>query len=537
MKNIFLNKLFLILFISSALLFAQEKKEFRFSVSYVASSIVYVDAGREQNISIGDSLIVYRDSTEIAKILVTAVSRKSTAAQIISELFTIKVGDVVKIEKIILLDVLSATDTLTKKKSEALLTEGKIEPKILESNENIFSGRVSFQYSGSFAEDSRFNLNQPSVLIRMDGRNLYGTGITFSMYGRTFYDLSKNYNRYGETSRTKMRMYEFLVEHNLPDNNSGYGIGRMTSRYVGGLGTFDGLHYFRREGNFTAGVLLGARVQDRTMAIDGDDKKGALFLNYHYAPDFTNQYDGTIAYGKQLMESKLDREFIYIQNSATINQNISIYESTEIELNDISNGKRKNAFKLSNTFLSVNYYPNNWLTTNFGFDATRSVYLFETMKEIPDTLFDKNLMYGYRANATVRLPYFISISGNVHWMTKKEDSRDAKNFSSTFRINDILSSGINFGARYANITGIFSDGNNFTLDLDKTFFYNLSVTLRYDNYKYKILTQNQNYLTQTGSVNLHYRFTKSFYSTLTVDKIFDTTMNSLRVFIEAGIRF
>lgn len=529
----------IILFVS--FLSAQEKKEFRFAVSYVSASVVYIDAGREQQMAVGDTVRIYRSGSHIGTVVVTAVSRRSSAAQIISQSPLINAGDGARIEKIIQKPepavALHDTTQPQAKIQQAETKQTSAKRIKAASNENIVSGRFGVQYSGVFAEDSRFNLNQPSSLLRLDVQNVYGTGLMFSMYGRTYYDLSNNYNRYGENSRIKTRLYEFVIQHDQPDAAFGYGVGRMTSRYVGGLGTFDGGHLYVRQNDFTAGILLGARVQDRTMAIDGDDKKGAVFVNYRYGADFLHQYDGTIAYGRQLVESNLDREFLYLQNSVTLGPELSLYESTEIELNEINNGKRSSAFNLSNTFLSVNYYPNTWLSTNVGYDATRSIYLFETMKAIPDTLFDKNIMQGFHGSATVRLPYFISVSGNATFRTKKGDARDAYTLGGTARISDIAGSEINAGIRYANITGVYSDGSNITFDVDRTFFSLLSVALRYDYYKYTILSLHQTYTTQTATVNANYRISRMLYSALTFDSVFDATMNSYRVFAEVGIRF
>jgi hypothetical protein len=250
-----------------------------------------------------------------------------------------------------------------------------------------------------------------------------------------------------------------------------------------------------------------------------------------------HQYNGTIAYGRQMVQGNLDREFLYVQNFLMLGSELSVYESSEIELNEITNGVKQRTLKLSNTFLSVNYYPVEWLSTNVGYDGSRSVYLFETMKSFSDTLLDKNLMNGYRAGATVRLPYFMSLSGNLSYRTKKGDARDARTLSGSYRISDILGTEIGAGIRYADIIGVYSNGKNFTLDMDKTFFYKLSLSMRYDYYKYTVLTLKQTYTTHTATVNSSYRFSRALYSSLAVDGIIDNTMNSLRVYAEIGIRF
>lgn len=523
-------------FISS--LFGQGKKELQYSVSYVAASVVYINAGREGSIAVGDTLTIYHEQVQIGTVLVTAVSKKSSASQILSQSFPIVAGDEARIVKIV---EIPQTEIVLVKKSETDSTSKIVSTpmRVLQTgnDENEVTGRIGLQYSGVLAEDSRLNLNQPSVMGRINIRNLYGTGMVFSMYGRTYYDLSDIYSRYGDHSRLKNRMYDFSLQTNDPEASLGYGVGRMSSEFVGGLGTFDGGHFYYRYNTITSGFLFGARVQEQKVSVEPNEIKGAFFVNVKFGSDFLHQYNGTLAYGRQLVKGNLDREFLYLQNFLTMGSEISLYESTEIELNDINNGVKKKALKLSNTYFSVNYYPNEWLSTNVGFDGSRTIYLFETMKSISDTLLDKNLMQGYRFGATVKLPYYMSLSGNISYRTKKGDARDARTISTTYRISDILRTDIGAGVRYADIVGVYSNGTNFTLDLDRTFFYVLSVALRYDYYKYTILTLKQTYTTHTATINTSYRFSRMLYSSLAVDGVLDNTMNSMRVYAEIGIRF
>jgi hypothetical protein len=518
---------------------AQQKKLIRCKISYVAASVVYVDAGRDSSLAVGDTLHIYKGLKEIGQVEVTAVSSKSSAAKIISQSEMITSGNEARIAKIIFdsksADVPSLNGKNESTQSKTTVINGR--KTVSDSDENIVTGRIGIQYSGVFAENSRLNVSQPASLLRLSVQNLFGSGLVFSMYGRSYYDMTDIYSRYSPDSRFKNRMYEFSLQTNDPNAQFGYGVGRMTSWYVGGMGTFDGGHFYYRNGNITAGALLGSQIMDRTYGFDGSNKKGAVFVNARIGSDFMHEYNGTIAYGKQFAKDRLDREFLYIQNSWMASSEFSLYETTELELNDINNGVRTRALKLSNTYLSLNYYPTQWLSTNLGYDGSRPVYLFYSMRSFSDTLFDKNLLQGYRGGATVRLPYFITVSGNLMYRTRSGDARDARNLSGSIRMSDVLGSEVGAGIRYADIVGVYSNGSNFTVDLDRTFFYALSLSLRYDYYKYTVLTQKQTYITQTGTLSSSYRISRMLYTSLSVDGVLDATMNSMRVYADIGIRF
>jgi hypothetical protein len=519
---------------------AQVRKEFTFPVSYVSSTTVYISAGRDDSLAVGDTLTIVRRSSTLCTLIAVAVSRHSTATQIVSGKGPVLVGDMASITKTLTVIVEPKRDSVSSLLQSPRQESVKRDERRRQTggaDQNIVSGRVALQYTGVIAEDPQFNVGQPSTLMRLEVAKLFGTNLKFSTYGRTYYDLSANYNRYGDDTRLKIRMYEFTISDEQPDGLYGYAVGRITSRFVGGMGTFDGGQFYYKMGDFTSGILYGAKVGDRTMSIDGDDRKGSFFLNYRSGPDFLHQYDGTIAYARQLFEGKLDREFIYLQNLATLGTQLSIYQSAEVETQEINNGGRTTSPKLSNTFFSINYYPAQWLSTNVGYDASKTLYLFETMKSISDTLIDKNYLQGYRANVTVRLPYSISLSANGTYRSKKDDPRDARTLGGTMRFSGIMGSEFNAGLRYMNIRGVYNDGTNVTLDIDRTFLYSLSAALRFDYYTYTLLTNNQTYKTYTATANINYRITRQVYSALNFDRVWDPTLNSYRIYLEAGIRF
>ena len=178
------------------------------------------------------------------------------------------------------------------------------------SIDNIVSGRVALQFNEMVANDSHYNLSQPAALFRLNIQNLFGSGMQLSMDDRSYYDPTNSYTQYGNTAGTEHRLYELSLRQERPDAPVGFGVGRMTSRFVGGMGTFDGFEFFYRQNEFTVGVLGGAQVNDPVSVLSNTGTKGSLFINYRTGPDIFHYYDGTLAYGRQMVNNKLDREFV-----------------------------------------------------------------------------------------------------------------------------------------------------------------------------------------------------------------------------------
>ncbi len=525
---------------------AQETKEYRYAITYVAASVVYVNAGREEQIAVGDTMTILHSGKPVGRVAVIAVSLHSSAAQSLNSQSQFAAGDAAAIVKPILHNQIAHIDTAAQHDSQQTQAQfPKSSPAVASmftgssqaSSENIVSGRVGLQYNGVRASDPRFNFSQPNAILRLDIQNLFGTGMMFTLYGRSYFDMAGNSMQFGNTGGLQHRMYEMTLQRDLPGSNFGFGVGRMTSRYVTGLGIFDGVQFFYHYGNFTTGMLGGAQVIDQSLTLNSSATKGAFFLNYHSGRDFFHNYDGTIAYGRQMVNAKLDREFMYVQNMLSLGSELSFYQTSEIELNTISNGVRHPALNLSNTYFSINYYPLQWLSANVGYDASRTVYLFETMKSFSDTLFDKDLLQGYRADITVRLPFFIALSADAALRTKNGYGRASHNLGGSVRMSDIAGSDLDVGARYTNIVGVYSNGNDIIVDCSKSLFPSMLLSLRYDYYNYTIFTTNQPYLTRTATAAIYYRMSRLWYFSVSVDDVMDSSMKSYRGFAEIGIRF
>jgi hypothetical protein len=200
----------------------QAGEKIRASVSYISASVVYLDAGRDAGFAVGDTVEVLKEQRSVATLVITAVSRKSSAAQVISSIAPLTVGDqaisVKEIEQKTTLQIVSRPADTESTKTSIGIPSRTIQS---DQSENIVTGRLSLQYSGMRAEDSRFNLSQPAPLLRLTVRNISGTGLEFSLYTRSYYDLTSSYQRYGGTSRLKTRLYEFQFQHDQPDDQFG----------------------------------------------------------------------------------------------------------------------------------------------------------------------------------------------------------------------------------------------------------------------------------------------------------------------------
>jgi hypothetical protein len=497
-------------------------------ITYVSSGAFYMDAGRTRQIAAGDTAVVAKGATGGVVGVVGAVSSSSSVVNIVRGTAPLSIGDSAVVEK----DV----DIQEAKASEPQGRLSARNPGRPESND--VSGRFALQYGAAGQSGQPLDFSQPSAILRLDVQRLFGSGLTFSFYGRTYADASARFAQYGTGSRFRTRLYELSISQDNVGSTFAWSVGRVTSRYVGGLGGFDGGQVVVRRGNFTFGALGGAQADYSTSAIDLDQTKFSAFANYGWGGTSAfRTSDITLAYGQQRYKGKLDRAFLYAQSSVRMGTELFFYSSSEFDFKKIENGIIQKTFRMTNTFATLTYMPTDWLTLNGGFDAARTIYLFESMKALSDTLLDKTLKEGWRTSFQVRLPFNIMVGAQGNWRVASGTTSSARTLMTQLRVSDVLGSEFNLGGQYSTITGLYTQGSDIVIDLDRWVAQMIAVSAHYDHYAYTIKGQQGNQLTRTlgGSVNC--RLSRQLYAVLTYDQIWDTIRNNQRMFVELGWHF
>ena len=502
-------------------------------VTYVTSEQVYFNAGREEGVASGDTVSVYHDASRIGNALVSIVAAHTCVARILFADSVFRAGDI----GVTAHGTVPASPARLPDSSTTLGRESRHEPssEYLPNPpiENIFRGRIAFGYIGEIAADSRLNLQEPSLAATLSFGNLWGTGMMFSMNGRAVNDLTNAYPQFGAGGKSRINLYDLRLSLDRPIDHVGFTVGRMVSSYVGSLGLLDGGQLVVREAGVVAGAVTGRGITESALGIEGGQLKSAFFLGYRKSDNDLHEYEGTIAYARETLHGNLDRQFMAFQGSAFLGPSFQAFGNAEVELNGIQNGQRTSTSSLSDASLFINYY--RWLSASASYDETRSVYLFETMKSIPDSLFNEAVQHGLRVSVTTRLSKDVAVTGTAGYRFRKGDPQPSHTLSGSLRAYDIIGTGFNATLRYTNAMGPYLTGNDATIELDQTLFGHLDCTLRYDHYAFGVEALHQVYLTQTISLDTQYGFSRRFYGIVRGDYVLDNTMNSVRFQIEVGM--
>jgi hypothetical protein len=494
-------------------------------VTFLSSGNVYVVRPENVECHEGDTLTIARNNKNIALFFVTGVSSKSVVGKNVPDSVKIAVGDSVFGFKVM------------QKKNDATIPQNIREKKNTEPSGNIIRGRIALQQSSVLnATNSDFSFHQPSAIVNISIERLANSFWNLSLYTNSQYTLSSNNTRFRNSSRSCTRFYNLFFDYSNPHEALSYSFGRIQSKLALGLGAFDGVQVLYRTAPFIFGFSGGSQPNYRTSGIETINTKFSQFVHYQFHTEEQLHYEATIAYTKQMRKGKLDREFLYMQNSFSTTRLFKLYHSTEIDFSEIHRGAVEKKLHITNTYFSLGSTPLDWLSLSAGYDATRTVYLFETNNSIADSLFDKTLQQGFRFSANVRTENGLAFNVFSNIRLRENDTRKSVNNGIGMYMGNILSSQINGGIRTSLLKGLYANALTLCAEASREIFSGIVATIKIEEYTYTLIQTNEKkYLTTIGA-DISAVASPSLFIVGNIEKNFDVTARTLRIFFEIGYR-
>jgi hypothetical protein len=216
------------------------------------------------------------------------------------------------------------------------------------------------------------------------------------------------------------------------------------------------------------------------------------------------------------------------------------YQSTEIDLHRQEGEQRTGEFRLTNTFVTVNYQPRNWLSMNLGYDASRRIEFLATEKNIVDSLLDRDLRQGFRGGAHVRLPLNIALSLRGGYRLPAGGLSSGYSAGGGVRIANIGGSGISTAGQYVHVQGPYTIGDDIAGEVEYSPISAVVFSLRWNEYAFvpssaMAAAGKSSVSTVTGSIV--WNTTHGWYFTVFADRILDNSAILYRCFAEAGFHF
>lgn len=460
------------------------------TIRYLSSEHVYIDAGSEDGISVGDTLYVIGEANLRTELVVIHVSSHSASCLLSTPGAEIEVGDLVE-PKSVKQAVPEQSDSAivgTPEVIEPVMVEGK-SVQVSGEERTRLSGGVSFSYyHWDDREQSDLDFYQPGLRLRLNADRLWGSDLSLRFRSRTRYNRrSKQYSDKVEQTEWRNTVYEFSIGTGN-DEGSGFRIGRIIPKGLSGIGYLDGLYFQQRlSGSVTGGIFGGTRPEWQYTSLQTSIQKYGLFIKYAAGKRESFNLRTTLALAAEYHTSVVSREFIHVRNVAAGGKSLRLYQSADIDINRGWRGEKADQrVSFSNLYVSGRYRASRWMSLGLSFDNRQRYWTYD-QRTLADSLFDDLVRRGARASVDLSLPASIRVSSTFGLRSREGQSKTTKSYSVNLGKTGFSKARLSFNVYMAGFSNHYADGFNITYSIGKYFKRGHQARISYGIYSYDYL--------------------------------------------------
>jgi hypothetical protein len=533
----------------------QNEVRLQFRVRYVTPDAVYFNSGRADGVRSGDHVWVTRNGERLVQLEVKYLAEHSASCPMkpedrenLGSSLPVQIGDGILwlIPRQEFLRRTAPSDQpeeerrapSTQKKGRGARSEPKRYPRRRQKVNNVLNGQISTQAFGQKDKGpQRFDFLESSAYWRLHFERPGGLPLRLATRVRS----SQNYRQAGATGMQKQpalhRVYEITLEYTTPEMPLELAVGRMLRNEMRGVGYLDGVTLgYRFNEIWKAGIFAGTQPESYRYEFRPDEKKLGGFLQMKTAmgknSDLTIAATGVGRY----IHQQVSREYLTTQVDFNFARQMYITQYLEMDFN--RNWRRKasaNAIDLSNAYFNTSYYPRTWISFGVSYDARRLVRTWET-QSIADSLFDRALRQGWRANLTLQPAALtrITLDGSLQ---KHRDTPDVYSASIFAGVSNLRRSGVGISTRLSYFGNSLSAGYYPALEVSRNFFGVVYATLGGGAYLYRMGSEGKTQSNPWERLRLDINLTRRFFLSSTFENFHGNTMNFVRGFVDLGWRF
>jgi len=352
-------------------------------IVYRSGNTVYLDAGRDQGLVVGQQVTVVRDGVDIAALTVASVSssRASCTAEAGAAL---KTGDEVRF-----------APTMTQTTASAEPPPGP--PRRREQNwfrRNGLRGAVDLRVM-SLKDRSGYGeaYAQPALNLRLLGANVGGSPYSLAVDVRTRRTYRTRTDGDHETI-ARDRVYRLMGSWQRADSPWRVSAGRQTSPNLSSVSTFDGALGEYARARWVTGAFVGTQPDAVDYGLSTDILEYGAFGTLSGRPDSPNRYTATAGVVSSRTQGISNRNYLFLRGIATTPR-FTGYAFQEIDVNaGWKQDAGENAVSLTSTALSLQYRIRADLDVRAGFDNRRNIRLARD-RETPESEFDDAYRLGW----------------------------------------------------------------------------------------------------------------------------------------------
>ncbi len=465
-----------------------------FKVKYVAEGVAYLDGGRSAGLTEGMKLEIKdtdlpaqqgstadpNDPRVIAELEVTAVAETSAVTDIHLPKRSVKPGDLAYLsggdaQALVQQRSLSAT-----RKYPAVVTftdegdpieeEARAEvPRPPQPSVNRARGRIGFDYMGTVSRGSTsLTSSNIGMVVRADITRINGTYWNLSGYWRG--RLSSSSSTGQQTLQDLInRTYHLSMTYDNPNSPWVAGFGRLYLPWASSLDTIDGGYFGRRLApGITAGIFAGSTPDPTSWDYNLDRRIGGTFVNFQGGDFDAFHYTSTSGLGVSTLKWKIDRPFVFFENTLSYKRYLSIYHSLQADSPAGNPAVPAPGPGISRSFLTLRIQPHSRLELDFNHNYFRDVPTFDPQL-IGTGLLDKYLFQGFSVGARVEVVKQIFVYSTLGQSNRSGDAKSSLNQMYGVTFNHLPWLGLRADAHYSRFSSSFGSGSYRAVSLSRNF--------------------------------------------------------------------
>lgn len=464
-----------------------------FKVKYVADGVAYLDGGRSSGLTEGMKLQIKdtdlpaqqgstadpNDPRAVAELEVTAVAETSAVTDIHLPKRQVEPGDLAYLsagdaQALVQQQSLSATRkypaVVTFTEGDPLEEEARAEvPRPPQPSVNRARGRIGFDYMGTVSRGSTsLTSSNIGMIVRADITRINGTYWNLSGYWR---------GRLTSLSSTRQqtlqdlinRTYHLSMTYDNPNSAWVAGFGRLYLPWASSLDTIDGGYFGRRVApGITTGIFAGSTPDPTSWDYNLDRRIGGAFVNIQGGSLDAFHYTSTAGLGISTLKWKIDRPFVFFENTVSYKRYLSIYHSLQADSPAGNPAVPAPGPGISRSFLTLRIQPHPRLELDVNHNYFRDVPTFDPQL-IGTGLLDKYLFQGFSAGARVEVVKQIFVYGSLGQSSRSGDAKSSLNQMYGVAFNHLPWMGLRADAHYSKFNSSFGSGSYRAVSLSRNF--------------------------------------------------------------------
>ena len=461
----------------------------KFMVKYVAEGAAYLNGGRGAGLVPGMKLTV-RDpnlstrqataqDSPVAELQVISTAQNSAVTEIHGAKRAMQTGDWAYLSaqdiNRIVADRAAAAAASKRPPASAFVQSSSQEDDTHESRSRSLSpeesrirARIGLDYSGIRSSGSTPGTSyERGLSVQADMLRIAGTHWNFQGYWRG--RMTTHSQTFKNTMQDYLdRTYTLQLFYDNPDSHWVAGVGRLYLPWAASLDTIDGGYIGRKLGRgMTAGMFAGSTPDPTSWHYSPDQRIAGSFVNAEGGTYDRLHYSSTAGLALSTLRWRLDRPYLFFENSLSYNRSVSVYHSLTVDdPRGPSTGGIRPGAGISRSYLSVRLHPASRLWLDFNHNYFRDVPTAVTQL-VGTGLLDKLLYQGLNVGIRVEPVRHFSVYTNLGQSEKTGDDRRSLNQMYGVTWNEIGHTGIRADAHYSKFDSSFAQGSYRVLSLSR----------------------------------------------------------------------